>query len=215
MNAEFSLFERLNEADAKQMLDSAKIRSFSKNTIIFSEGDEGSNLYLVLSGRVKVFLSDDEGKHLDINFHGPGEYFGELALLGCNQRTASVITMESVKLAAISKKIFQEFLKAHPEKAYVIIQGLCKQLAALTDNIKSLALMDIYGRVARLLIRSSEESDNGEKVIKERLTHQQIADQVGSSREMVSRIMKDLNTGGYIDTVDKKIVIKGTLPKRW
>jgi len=215
MDTEFSFFESLNETDAQQMLDSANIRTFPKNTIVFSEGDEGSSLYLVISGRVKVFLSDDEGKQVDINFHGPGEYFGELALLGCDQRTASVITMESTKLAAISKQVFQDFLKTHPEQAYVIIQGLCKQLSALTDNVKSLALMDIYGRVARLLIRSSEVTTNDERIINERLTHQQIADQIGSSREMVSRIMKDLKAGGYVDTVDKKIVIKGALPKNW
>ena len=215
MDTKFSFFEKLNDSEAKQLLDNANIRTFPKNTIVFSEGDDGSNLYLVISGRVKVFLSDDDGKEIDINFHGAGENFGELAILGCDQRTASVMTLESTKLAAISKQVFQKFLKDHPEQAYVIIQGLCKQLAKLTDNVKSLALLDIYGRVARLLIRSSEESDNGEKIINERLTHQKIADQIGSSREMVSRIMKDLKAGGYVDTVDKKIIIKGALPKNW
>ena len=215
MNTKFSFFERLNEVDAQQLLDNANIRTFPKNAIVFSEGDEGSILYLVISGRVKIFLSDDEGKEIVINFLGPGEHFGELALLGCDKRTASVITMESTKLAAISNQVFLNYLKENPEQAFVIIQGLCKQLAALTDNVKSLALMDIYGRVARLLIRSSEETSNDERIINERLTHQQIADQIGSSREMVSRIMKDLKAGGYVDSADKKIVIKSVLPKNW
>jgi len=144
-----SLFEGLPEEDIKALSDLATVRTFSKNTIIISEGDNSDSMYVVLSGKVKVFLSDDEGKEIIINILKEGDYFGELALLDESPRSASVMTLGESKLAVLSKTAFDECLKANPQIALQVIKGLSLRLRNLTDNVKSLALMDVYGRVAR------------------------------------------------------------------
>ena len=192
----------------------AVTRTFRKNTIVINEGDVGDSMYVVLSGQLKVFLSDDEGKEIVINMMGPGEYFGELSLFDDSRRSASVMTTEETQLSIISKVDFDACMASHPVIAHNIIKGLIGRLRISTENIRSLALMDVYGRVAHLLLQLAEEVD-GKLVVKEKLTQQDIADRVGSSREMVSRILKDLKIGNYIEVHNKQITINENLPPHW
>jgi len=209
-----SLFSELPQSDLEAISKLATTRTFPRNTIIISEGDTSDSLYAVLSGKVKIYLSDDEGKEIIINIQGAGEYFGELALLDDSPRSASVMTIEECKLAIISKSAFDECLEANPQIALRVIRGLSGRLRDLTENVKSLALMDVYGRVARTLLDLAEE-DNGEQIIRQRLTQRDIANMVGASREMVSRILKDLSVGGYITIRNKTITIHDKLPHAW
>ncbi|WP_455206116.1 Crp/Fnr family transcriptional regulator [Kaarinaea lacus] len=209
-----SLFEGLPEEDIKALSDLATVRTFSKNTIIISEGDNSDSMYVVLSGKVKVFLSDDEGKEIIINILKEGDYFGELALLDESPRSASVMTLGESKLAVLSKTAFDECLKANPQIALQVIKGLSLRLRNLTDNVKSLALMDVYGRVARTLLEMAE-TQGDVRVIDQKLTQRDIASMVGASREMVSRILKDLSIGGYITIENKTITINEKLPHGW
>jgi len=209
-----SLFSGLPQSDLDAITKLATTRTFPRNTIIISEGDTSDSLYAVLSGKVKIYLSDDEGKEIIINIQGAGEYFGELALLDDSPRSASVMTIEECKLAIISKAAFDECLEANPQIALRVIRGLSARLRDLTENVKSLALMDVYGRVARTLLDLAEE-DNGEQIIRQRLTQRDIANMVGASREMVSRILKDLSVGGYITIRNKTITIHDKLPHGW
>lgn len=209
-----SLFEGMSEDDLNALADLANVRTFPKNTIIISEGDDSDSMYLVLSGKVKVYLSDDEGKEIIINILGDGDYFGELALLDEAPRSASVMTLEDARLAVLSKTAFDECLKANPQIALQVIKGLSARLRNLTDNVKSLALMDVYGRVARTLLEMAEDR-GGVQVISQKLTQRDIASMVGASREMVSRILKDLALGGYITIENKTITINEKLPHGW
>ena len=209
-----SLFSGLPE-DAIQAVSSlATTRTYPKNTIIISEGDDSDSLYAVLSGKVKVYLSDDEGKEIIINILSSGDYFGELALLDDEPRSASVMTLEESKLAVLSKTAFEDCLAKNPQVALPIIKGLSVRLRNLTENVKSLALMDVYGRVARTLLDMAEQ-DGDVLVINQRLTQKEIASMVGASREMVSRILKDLSVGGYITIENKTITINEKLPPGW
>jgi CRP/FNR family cyclic AMP-dependent transcriptional regulator len=209
-----SLFACLPDHDVEEISKLATTRSYSKNTIIISEGDNTDSFYAVLSGKVKVYLSDSEGKEVIINMLQEGDYFGELALLDDEPRSASVMTTEDSKLALISKTAFQEVLTQNPAMALGIIRELTARLRNLTENVKSLALMDVYGRVARTLLEMAE--DQGDvQVIKQRLTQRDIANMVGASREMVSRILKDLSVGGYITIANKTITINEKLPPGW
>ena len=210
-----SLFSGLPQSDLDAISKLATTRTFPRNTIIISEGDTSDSLYAVLSGKVKIYLSDDEGKEIIINIQGAGEYFGELALLDDSPRSASVMTIEECKLAIISKAAFDECLEANPQIALRVIRGLSARLRDLTENVKSLALMDVYGRVARTLLDLAEEEENGEQIIRQRLTQRDIANMVGASREMVSRILKDLSVGGYITIRNKTITIHDKLPHGW
>jgi len=214
MLGNISLFSDLAEPDLKVLTNHAVTRVYPKNSVIIHEGDISHALFVVVSGRVKAFLSDDKGKEIVLNHHGPGEYFGELALFDDAPRSATVITLEKTSLSMISKSDFEVCLRTSPQVAVHVIRGLIKRLRAATDNVRSLALMDVYGRVARVLLQLAEQ-DNGQLVIKEKLTHQDIADRVGSSREMVSRIFKDLKSGGYIEFKDHCITIKEKLPHAW
>lgn len=209
-----SLFAGLSKTDLDAVSNLAVTRNFPKNTLVMCEGDQSDSLYVVLSGKVKVFLSDEEGKEVTLNMQGEGEYFGELALLDEAPRSASVMTAEATKLAVISKKSFDECMKNNPEIAVKIMRGLARRLRELTENVRSLALMDVYGRVARLLLELAKEKE-GTKVIPQRLTQRDIASMVGASREMVSRILRDLSVGGYITIEHKIITINERLPAAW
>ncbi len=208
------LFSNLSEKDLAALTQRATTKNYPKNTILVSEGDETDSLFVIESGKVKVFLSDHEGKEIIINVHGQGEYFGEIALLDDSPRSASVMTLESCRVMLISKRDFEECLSQNPSIALCLLRDLTLRLRSLTDNVKSLALMDVYGRIARILL--SMASEEGDKlVISQKLTQKEIANRVGASREMVSRIMKDLATGGYITVKKSSIIINHKLPENW
>jgi CRP/FNR family cyclic AMP-dependent transcriptional regulator len=189
------------------------IRFYPKHTLLIQEGDLSDQIYVVLSGRLKVFLSDSDGKEIVIDTLGPRQCFGEMALEG-EPRSASVMATEPCKLAAIERGQFKEFLAANPEAAYALIVTVIDRARNLTRAIGSLALLDVYGRVARLLLDNAAE-ENGTLVVGERLTQQEIAKRVGASRETVSRIVTDLREGGYIGVENDRMVIYRPLPKRW
>jgi CRP/FNR family cyclic AMP-dependent transcriptional regulator len=208
------LFSDLDTAELELLSTKMVTRKYPRNTVVLNEGDQSDSLYVIRSGSVKVFLGNDEGREIILNVQRAGEYFGELALIDSGPRSASVMTQEKTALSIISKADFEEFLRQHPPANAKIMRGLVKRLRALTDNVRSLALMDVYGRVARLLIKLSQPE--GEvRVIRDALTQQDIADRVGASREMVSRILKDLREGGYIEIHDRHITLQERLPHGW
>jgi CRP/FNR family cyclic AMP-dependent transcriptional regulator len=208
-----SLFSALSPQEIAALADAAIVRTYPKNTIVVTEGERSDSLYVILSGRVKVFLSDEHGKDLVINVEGPGEYFGELAL-DEGPRSASVATLESCKMAVIANEVLRGFLASHPEAAVQLIRGLIARTRRMTESLKDLALLDVYGRVAKLLLELAKATD-GRLVIDQRLTQQDIADRVSASREMVSRILKDLTTGGYVTQEGGRIVIQRRPPRAW
>jgi CRP/FNR family cyclic AMP-dependent transcriptional regulator len=208
------LFAGLEPDELARLSSKAVIHSYPKNTIVINQGDISNSLYVIVEGRVRVFLSNEEGKEIILNIQGPGEYFGEIALLDSRPRSASVITMEKCRIAILSKPDFETFLLESPPIMLKIMQNTFAQLRALTDIVSNLALLDVYGRVTRLLLDSAEEIE-GVQVVNLDLTQQDIANRVGSSREMVSRILKDLRTGGYIEQSGRQIILRKALPHAW
>ncbi len=208
-----SLFQDLPEADLNALSSRAVTRHYRRQTVVIGQGDESDSLYLVISGRLKVYCSDEEGKEVILAFLEPSDSFGELALLDKEPRSASVETMEPSKLAVISQGDFRAFLASHPQVAINLIQTLARRNRVLLESVSDLALLDVYGRVARALLKEAKP-DNG-KLVTAKLTHQEIANMVGSSREMVSKIMKELKFGGYISVDAKRITIENRLPVRW
>jgi CRP/FNR family cyclic AMP-dependent transcriptional regulator len=211
--AEPSTVLNLNENDLRALAQRGVTRTFRKNTIVVSEGDATDSLYIILSGKVKVYVADESGKEVVLNTQAQGSYFGEMVLDG-GPRSASVMTLEPSTFSVVSQSEFRKFLTENPQIAVHIIEKLIARTRALTDNVKSLALLDVYGRIARLLLELAQEKD-GKLTIDEKLTQQDIANRVGASREMVSRILNDLSRGGYIEIADKKITINKKPPARW
>jgi CRP/FNR family cyclic AMP-dependent transcriptional regulator len=210
-----AIFSGLPATDLAVIAECAATRSFKKNAILMNEGDRADSLYLILNGKVRVYVSNDESNtEVTLNILGPGGYFGELALLDEGSRSASVMTLEPTRLAIVSKVDFEQCLSNNPAIALNLIRALVYRIRALTDKVGTLALLDVYGRVARTLLNLAEERE-GRQVIGQKLTYQEIASMIGASHRMVSRIMKDLTTGGYITVKDKKITINDRLPPRW
>lgn len=208
------LFSALNNEELAAVCAHVVTRSYAKNCVLITEGDATDSLFIILKGRVKVYLSDDRGREVILTQQTSGEYFGELALIDDAERSASVMTIEPSTFIIINKHSFKEILAANPSIAVTLIRDLTGRIRTLTDNVKSLALMDVYGRVAKTLLNMATQT--GDKlVIDEKLTQQDIADRVGSSREMVSKILKDLSSGGYISVDHKRIVINERLPTRY
>ena len=170
------------------------VRAFPRHAVLINEGDEGDSLYVIVTGRVKVYASNVAGKEVVIDFHGPGEYVGEMSLAGA-PRSASVVTTEPSTCAVVSRANFREFILAHPDFALHLVEKLIHRARLATENIKSLALSDVYGRLVRLLLALAQE-EGGVLAVREKLTQQDIADRIGASRDMVSRLLKDLVGGG-------------------
>ena len=209
--------DRSVEVLPKPLLDKiaagATVRTYSKRAIIVTEGDDTDSLYVVLSGKARVFVADDKGREVVLNQIGPGEYFGEVTLDG-GPRSASVVAVEDCRCAVIKRSELTTFLEQLPELALHIMRKLASRVRSLTENVRSLALMDVYGRVARLLLELAEDK-GGKLVIGETLTHKDIAARVGASREMISRIFSDLSDGGYVRKEDGHLVIARKPPPRW
>ena len=198
----------------RQIARKGGVRSYPANAVLINEGDTSDTLFIVLGGRVKVYSNNADGKEIVITTHGPGEYVGELALDG-GVRSASVMTLEPTTCSVVSGANLREFVAAHPDFASHLILKLIRSVRDATESVKSLALEDVYARVIRLLNDISDPAEGGQRRVRERLTQQDIADRIGASREMVSRIVKDLTAGGYLDLSGGRIVIARKPPASW
>lgn len=207
------LFSAL-DGDAIDEIERVAVRkSYRRNTIIIEQGDDASTLFLLIEGRVKVFLVGDDGREMVFGERGPGSYVGELALLAGGKRSASVQTLEDSDFLVLTRDSFNQIVTSQPSIALSLLRDLAKRTCDLSDEMGALALLDVYGRIRKLIQSHAVEQDG--RLITERLTHQDIADRVGSSREMVSKILKDLRSGGYIEIDKKRIEVLRPLPERW
>jgi len=209
------LFQGLSTDEMSALASSSSSRSFPKNTVVIHENDPADSLFIIESGKVKVYCSDKNGKEFIMNTQGEGDYFGELALLDDSSRSASVRTVEKSTFCIIYKDDFNRVLEEHPSIARKLIRNLSQRVRKLTADVKSLALQDVYGRVANVLMDLAEERGDGTMFIPEKLTQQDIADRVGASREMVARILKDLTIGDYIRFEGRHIIINSRLPAKY
>jgi len=188
-------------------------RSFPAHAILINEGDSTDSIYIVLSGRVKAYASSEDGREVVLTEYGAGDYFGELSLDGA-RRSASVKAIEPCTCRVVQGSELQAFLSEYPEFALHLTRKLIRMVRRLTDQVRSLALQDVYSRVVRLLHESSEPVGT-ERVVRRKLTQQDIADRVGSSREMVNRVMKELGAGGYVTQREGRIVLLRKPPTSW
>ena len=208
------LFAGLSEKELTLLEQHANTRTFPRHAILITEGDETDSLYIIQSGKVRVFKSNEEGKEIILNEQGPGEHFGELALVDDAPRSASVMALEKTRVSIISRQDFRQVLGKHPDIAFSLIREFSRRIRVLSENVKDLALLDVYGRVAKTLLGMATDID-GQLIIEDRPTQQDIANHIGASREMVARILKDLETGGYITITKKQILINEKLPRAY
>jgi CRP/FNR family transcriptional regulator, cyclic AMP receptor protein len=208
---DISLFSGIDDESLKYLERVAVKKAFPKNTILFTKGDETDSLYIITSGNVKTIIIDEEGKEMILSTQGSGEYFGEMSLIDKEPRSATIMTKTSTQMLIIHRDDFQKVFNSNPDMVYSLFKILLKRLRKSTEKVESLAFKDVYGRIASLLTQLAKP-ENDKWVIEDKLTHMEIAHMVGCSREMVSKILKELTIGGYISTVKKQITIHKKLP---
>lgn len=213
MSAETAPFAHLDEQALRGLAPGGAVRSFAKNVVIVSEGDMTDSLYVVLAGRVKAFVSDENGREAVVNTIGVGDYFGELVLDG-GPRAASIMTLEPCRLYVIPQADVERLLGGNPAFAHDLLHKLIGKVRSLTGRVADLALKDVYARLVKFIDENAVEAA-GRRVIPERLTQNEIAARIGGSREMVSRILKDLAAGGYVAIESKQIAVLRSLPAHW
>lgn len=195
------MFENLGNERLEKIAGFASLRHVARQTTVLQAGDRTDNIYLILTGVLKVQISDQEGREVILSMLNAGEMFGEMGVIDDHPRSATVISTEPCDLVVIPKDDFKDCLAENFAVSLYIIRNLVKRLRNADRKIESLALIDVFGRVARLLMEMAETED-GRKVVKRHITRQDIAKTIGASREMVSRVMRDLQLQGLIEEID-------------
>jgi CRP/FNR family cyclic AMP-dependent transcriptional regulator len=207
-----ALFDGMSRADLQVLAAVTVVRNYPGHAIIVNEGDQADSLYLIFEGRVKFFVTGDDGRKVVLGTQGAGEYFGEISLNG-GVRSASAMTTEPCRIGCLQRAGFLQFLTGHPETALALINHLIRRTLRLTERVRDLALLDVYGRLAKLLLSVAREQDG--QLIVEGLTQQEMGERIGASREMVSRILKDLKAGGYVRVESRRLVVLRKPPRGW
>lgn len=202
------------DAFVRELAALGRVRAYPKSTVFITEGDSSDSVFVILSGKVRTFVSDTEGRELTLDTQGPGEFVGEMAFNG-QPRSASVATLEAAVFSVVQREALREAIRRNPDFALELIAKLVERAREATGHVKNLALLDVYGRVARLLLSLAKELPDGKMRIPEKLTQQDVAERVGASRDMVSRIFRDLATGGYISVENRIVTINKRPPARW
>jgi CRP/FNR family transcriptional regulator, cyclic AMP receptor protein len=200
------LFADLSDADIERVAELARERSYPKSSVILFEDDPGDALFVVVTGLVKVVLIGEDGREVILSVLKEGNFFGEMALIDDEPRSAHVIAMEDANLLVLRREDFQQRLREAPTMAVGLLRALSRRLREADDQIGGLVLLDVHGRVATLLLRLADENDGLH--ITRRVTHHTIAQMVGSSRETVSRTMRELAERDLIEITRKAITIR-------
>jgi CRP/FNR family transcriptional regulator, cyclic AMP receptor protein len=189
-------------------------RRYRKGVILIQEGEFGDTLYIVLSGRIKVFSIGPNDREITFGLYGSGEFVGEMSLDG-GPRAASVITVEPTTCVVITRPTLLEHIAQYPEFAFELLAKVIARARTATRDARNMALMDSYGRLVALIDDLAVPQDDGTRRLVSRVTHAEIASRIGCSREMVSRLLKDLERGGYTSTIGRSLHILKPLPNRW
>ena len=199
-------FTQLTERELDVVRSVATEKQYPKNAVVLTEGEMGDSLYMIQSGKVKVFIGDQDGREMILKLLGPGDFFGEMSMIDKQPRSASVTTLEGSVFLVMSHSSFEKCIEQVPRIATIVMRILAQRVREADKKIGTLALMDVYGRVASTLLELAV-MDNGKLMVGEKLSQQDLANMVGASREMVNRILKDLSDRGFISIESKAITI--------
>ncbi|RMH06442.1 MAG: Crp/Fnr family transcriptional regulator [Nitrospirae bacterium] len=205
------LFSELTDAELRLITTQAREQRYPKGNIVFYEGDPGDFLMIILSGKVKVVLLGQEGQELILSILEPGNFFGEMAILEAAPRSATVITIEPSEFLCLDQASFSSLIQRHPPIALKILRHLSARLRQADEQLRSLAMFDIYGRIAQCLLKLGQTGgryDQGQLVISNRPSFQELAHMIGCTRETVSRALKVLQEEGYVAVNRREIIIR-------
>jgi CRP/FNR family transcriptional regulator, cyclic AMP receptor protein len=201
------LFSMLTPSQAESVADAVIKRRFKRGELVVEQGKKSNALFIILTGRARVLTTDSRGREVILANLAPGDYIGEMSLIDNEPHSASVRAELQTDVLMLGRVEFARCLPENTSMAYAVMKGLVQRLRHADRKIESLALMDVYGRVARALLEASETDAEGQAVIRDKVSRQDLAKMVGASREMVSRVMKDLEERGYIETLENNSVL--------
>lgn len=191
-----------------------QLRPLRRGTLLVREGDPGGPLYLIVSGQLRTFSRDDGGREVTYGLYGAGEVVGEMALDG-GPRSADVEAKVDSEVVAIEPAVLRDFVRAHPDFAFELMARIIRRARLATDSARSMALLDVYGRLVQVLEVLAAPADADGSRLCSPVSHADLASRVGCSREMVSRLLRDLAHGNYVELSRRRIVLRKTLPQRW
>jgi CRP-like cAMP-binding protein len=207
------LFSLLTNDQAQSIADSVVKRRFRRGEIVVEHGKKSNALFIMLTGRARVLTADQRGREVILAVLQPGDYVGEMSLIDNEPHSATVRAEIQSDMLVLGRAEFARCLPENSSLSYAIMRGLVQRLRSADRQIESLALLDVYGRVARALLEMSETIGE-QKVIRNKVSRQDLAKVVGASREMVSRVMKDLEEREMIETQENgSVIIKEQLTK--
>ncbi len=198
----------------RRLAERGVVRRYRKQQVIIEEGSVGDTLHLILSGQVKACSIDHRRREIIYGVYGPGDYVGEMSLDG-GPRSANVIALEPTAAVVLTRMALQAHIADEPAFAFELLSRVIRRARMATATARNMALLDVYGRLVHLLDSLAQPCSDGSRLVADRLTHADIAARVGCSREMVSRLMKDLETGGYVSRDGRALRIHRELPARW
>lgn len=199
-------FTQLNDRELDAIRTLAVEKAYPRTAVVLTEGEMGDSLYMIQTGKVKVFIGDEDGREIILKILGPGDFFGEMSMIDKQPRSASVTTLEASTFHILSHSAFERAVEQAPRIANMVMRVLASRVREADRKIGTLALMDVYGRVASTLLELAVYN-NGKLMVGEKLSQQDLANMVGASREMVNRILKDLSDRGFITVESKSITI--------
>ena len=206
-------YDLLDESGLRSLVEIAVRRSYRKNCVIVHEGEESSTMFVLLEGEMRVYLEDENGKQLTIRILKPGDSFGEVAMIGEMPRTASVVTQTDCVVCAFPRGKYLAFLKSYPDILLSLSKNLAQLVSDTTEELGAIAFSDVYGRIVYTF--SKYGLDQGGKKHVPRFTHRELSRMIGSSREIVGKILKELEKGAYISVSRDHYVIERELPDSW
>src|SRR5882672_9843983 len=210
------VFSDLSDPDVEALARLCTRRHYPKDTVVFFENEEGDFFFMIIEGRIKVTILGDDGREIILSVLGPGDFFGEMALLDNEPRSATAIAAEDTELLSLHRTDFQSTVGANLAISHALIKILTTRLRRANHQISTLALLDVYGRVARVILDTARDEGKRLKdgrIAFRRATHQEIANRIGTTRETVTRMLKDLERQGLIHVEGKEIVVQPDFEK--
>ncbi len=210
------IFSELSDEDITSLAHLALRKRYPKDTVVFFENEEGDFFFTITEGRIKVTILGDDGREVILSVLGPGDFFGEMALLDNEPRSATAIAVEESELLSLHRNEFQSVLNDNKSITSALIRVLSARLRRANHQISTLALLDVYGRVARVIVDMAREEGKrlrDGRIAFRRATHQEIANRIGTTRETVTRMLKDLERQGLIHVEGKEIVVQPDFEK--
>ncbi len=201
------IFSGLTQAQMSHLSETVVKQRFKRGAMIIEQGKKSGALFIILSGRARVIMTDRRAKEVILNTLGPGDYIGEMSLIDGKSHSASVKTEIQTDVLVLSHDEFVRCLTENQTIAVWIMKGLVQRLRKSSEKVSSLALMDVYGRVAKVLVDAAQPKGEPDLMICDKMTRQDIAKMVGASREMVSRVMRDFEDQGFITTQEDGCIV--------